>query len=288
MTAFLTYRKFALSLLAVLLIASCTERIDIELDTTYRRLVVQGAVTSDSIRQRVLLTTSSDYFSNMPSPQVSGAVVEISFDNQTLTLVENPFYAGLYETSEAFRGVIGTTYELHIRQVDVDEDGLSEEYHAESTMAGGAGLDRIALRYFSTPVVNGYQVLMWATHLPEQRDWFGFRIRKNGVLLTDSLSTYTTFSDDLFDDGHLPGFPVGFLSDDDPRQKVNPGDTIIFELESIDQAYYDFVNDAQLEIMGNIPLFSGPSANIRSNISNGGMGIFAAYSILRTATIHVP
>ncbi len=155
-------------------------------------------------------------------------------------------------------------------------------------MAGGAELDHIELRYFSTPIIDGYQVLMWASHPVEQKDLFGFRIRKNSVLLSDSLSNYTTFSDDLFNSGYLPGFPVGFLSDDDPRQRVYPGDTVTFELESIDQAYYDFVNDAQLEMVGNIPLFSGPSANIRSNISNGGMGIFAAYSIQRASTIFEP
>jgi len=282
------YRVYTLSLLAILLMVSCSERIDIELDSTYRRLVVQGAVTSDSVRHRVMLTTSSDYFANMTSPRVSGAVVEISFDNQTYTLAENNFYPGLYETPVAFRGMIGTTYELHISQVDVDEDGQSEEYHAESTMAGGAELDHIELRYFSTPIIDGYQVLMWASHPVEQKDLFGFRIRKNSVLLSDSLSNYTTFSDDLFNSGYLPGFPVGFLSDDDPRQRVYPGDTVTFELESIDQAYYDFVNDAQLEMVGNIPLFSGPSANIRSNISNGGMGIFAAYSIQRASTIFEP
>ena len=288
MARFLTYRKFTLFLLAILLMASCSERIDIELDSTYRRLVVQGAVTSDSVRHRVMLTTSLDYFANMSSPQVSGAMVELSFDDQILTLAESPILPGLYETQEAFRGVPGTTYELDISQVDVDADGQFEEYHAESTMPGGAELDDIALRYFSTPIVNGYQVLMWASHPVEQRDWFGFRIRKNGVLLTDSLSTYSVLADDLFNSGYLPGFPVGFLSDDDPRQVVYPGDTVTFELESIDQAYYDFVNDAQLEMIGNVPLFSGPSANIRSNISNGGMGIFAAYSIQRASTILEP
>lgn len=282
------YSKFKVFLLGTLLMVSCTERIQIELDSTYTRLVVQGSVTSDSVRHRVLLTTSSDYFSNMSSPQVSGAVVKISFDMQSLTLAENPFFPGLYETPEAFKGVIGTTYELDISQVDVDEDGQDEEYHAESTMRGGAELENIDLRYFSTPIINGYQVLMWTRHIVEQRDWFGFRIRKNGILLTDSLSTYTVLADDLFNSGYLPGFPVGFLSDDDPRQRVYPGDIITFELESIDQAYYDFINDAQLEMMGSIPLFSGPPANIRSNISNGGMGIFAAYSILRASTILEP
>jgi hypothetical protein len=288
MACFKTYRNYTLILLFTLLIVSCTERIDIELDSTYQRLVVQGAVTTDSIRHRVILTASSDYFANMPSPRVSGAVVELSFNGQTLTLVENMTIPGLYETAEAFRGVPGTSYELDISNVDVDEDGHFDDYHAESTMPGGAELDDITLKYFSTPIVNGYQVLMYTHHPVEQRDWFGFRIRKNNVLLTDSLSSYTVFSDDLFDSGYLPGFPVGFLSDDDPRQAVHPGDTVTFELESIDQAYYDFVTDAQLEMVGNIPLFSGPSANIRSNISNGGMGIFAAYSILRASTIHEP
>jgi hypothetical protein len=283
-----TYRWYPLAICLALIIGSCTERIDIELDSTYRRLVVQGAVTSDSIRHRVMLTTTSDYFSNMPSPRVSGAVVELSFNDQTLVLPESNLLPGLYETEEAFRGVPGTTYTLHIRQVDVDGNGEYEEYQAESTMPGGALLERIDLRYFSTPIVKGYQVLMWVKHPVEQKDRFGFRIWKNSVLLTDSLSRYTVFSDDLFDSGDLPGLPVGFLNDDDPREKVFPGDTILFELESIDQAYYDIVTDAQLELVGNIPLFSGPPANIRSNIDNGGMGIFTAYSIQRAFTVLEP
>jgi hypothetical protein len=283
-----TYRKYLFPLALAGLMLSCTERIDIELDSTYRRLVVQGAVTSDSVRHRVFLTTTSDYFANEPSPVVSGAQVEISYDDQVHTLEEHPILKGLYETADAFSGKPGTTYKLDIRQIDVNEDGLEEEYHAESTMQGGAELDGVQLRYFSSPIVTGYQVLMWASHPVEQRDWFGFRIWKNGVLLTDSLSSYTVFSDDLFDSGYLPGFPVGFLSDDDPRERVYPGDTIVFELESIDEAYYDFVSDAQLELIGNIPLFSGPPANVSSNIDNGAMGIFAAYSILRAATVLIP
>ncbi len=64
-----------------------------------------------------------------------------------------------------------------------------------------------------------------------------------------------------------------------------PGDTVTLELNSIDQAYYDFVGDAQLEIWGNNPLFSGPPANVRSNIDNDAIGIFTAYSIERASAI---
>ena len=78
---------------------------------------------------------------------------------------------------------------------------------------------------------------------------------------------------------------MGFLSDDDPEEAVQPGDTITFELQSITQNYYNFVVDAQLEIAGNNPLFSGPSSNVRSNIDNDGKGIFTASSIQRVSVV---
>ena len=66
------------------------------------------------------------------------------------------------------------------------------------------------------------------------------------------------------------------------------GDTVTFELNSIDQNYYNFVVDAQLEIFGNNPLFSGPPANIRSNIKEGGQGVFTAFSIQRISRLAPP
>ncbi len=269
----------------VLLIASaCTERIDIELDSTYRRLVVVGTITSDSLRHKVLLTVSSDYFYNQPAPRLSNARVELSFGNETLLLTERDGDPGCYETPVAFSGVPGTTYHLHISQVDVDDDGVEESYQASSTMPGGAELQEIELRYFELPIGSGYQVQMYATHPLDQRDWFGFKLMKNGDMLTDSLMKYSVLSDDLFDTGYIPGLPVGFLSDESAREAVHPGDTIILEMDCIDQAYYQFVTDAQLEIVGYNPLFSGPPANVSSNIE-GAQGIFTAYSIQRASLI---
>jgi hypothetical protein len=266
------------------LVTACTERIEIELDSTYRRLVVEGAVTSDSVRHQVILTMSSNYFSNQPAPRISHALVELSFGGETLLLTERDGEPGCYETPLAFRGVPGTTYDLHISQVDVNSDGEEESYSASSTMPGGAELHEIELRYFQTPVVSGYQVQMFASHPLDQRDWFGFKLIKNSDLLTDSLVKYSVISDDLFDTGYFPGLPVGFLSDDNPREEVTPGDTITLEMDCIDQAYYYFVSDAQIEIAGYNPLFSGPPANVYSNIE-GAQGIFAAYSIQRTSLI---
>lgn len=270
---------------AAIITSACTEAIDIELDTTYNRLVVEGAVTTDSMKHYVILSITSDYFSHSHSPRVRDAFVELSFGNESMQLVENTEIPGLYETPTAFRGVIGTTYDLKISQVDVDQDGVEELYNASSTMAGGSELHYIELKYYPSSFASGYAVFMYANHPTDQRDWFGFKLSKNGVLLTSSLSEYSVMSDDIFDDGYFPGLPVGFLSDDETEQEVFPGDTVTFELHCIEEAYYNFVVEAQTEIAGYYPLFSGPPSNVISNISNGALGIFAAYSVQRSYAI---
>ncbi len=270
---------------ALLLASACTEDIEIELDSTYARLVVEGAVTTDSINHYVLLSKTSNYFSNRPSPPIQNALVELTFGGETLQLLENETIPGRYETPDAFRGVIGTTYDLDISQLDVGQDGEDDHYHASSTMLGGSELEKIELKYYPTPVSSGYTVFLYLYNPVEIRDWFGYKLIKNSDILTDSLSKYGVISDELFDTGYFPGLPVGFLSDDDPREAVHPGDTVTLELNCIEEAYYNFVSDAQLELAGNFPLFSGPPSNVASNIDNGAMGIFAAYSIQRTSVI---
>ncbi|NOR34197.1 MAG: DUF4249 family protein [Bacteroidales bacterium] len=280
-----TYRSVLILIAALILATACTEKIDIELDSTYARLVVEGAVTSDSLNHYILLSITSNYFSNRPSPKVQDAVVELSFGNETMQLIENDTVPGRYETPHAFRGTIGTSYDLNISQLDVDQDGQEEVYHASSTMPGGAVLEKIEIKYYSSPVASGYTVFMYLYHTAEIREWFGFKLIKNGILLSTTLEQYSVLSDEIFDSGYFPGFPVGFLSDDENDEVVYPGDTITFELNCIEQSYYNFVSEAQLEIAGNFPLFSGPPSNVVSNIDNGAMGTFTAYSIQRYSVI---
>ncbi len=279
------YRPFLILISSIIIATACTEPVDIDLDSTYQRLVVEGYVNTDSLKHNVILSVTSDYFANETSPRISDAFVELSFGSETMQLIENETVPGLYEAPYAFRGVIGTTYDLYISQLDVNQDGIEEQYHASSTMPGGTELHSIELQYYPTAFASGYAVFMYANHPPEQWDWFGFRLLKNGVLLDSTLQNYSVISDDIFDDGYFPGIPVGYLSDDESEQAVYPGDTITLELHSIEEAYYNFVGAAQLEIVGYNPLFSGPSANIATNLNNGANGIFAAYSILRSYVI---
>jgi len=284
MKQMIKYGRGWLMLLAGLGLGACTEIIDIELDSTYKRLVVYGSVTTDSVQQQVQLSTSSEYFSHSPSPMLSDALVELEFNEILIRLNEHDTVPGLYLTPKAFRGKPQTKYKLHISQVDVDGDGSNEAYHAESTMPAVPQLDSINLRYFLTPFVSGYQVLMYAFD-PPSRDWYNFKLWRNSSLLTSRLSDYFVQTDDFFNGTYINGLPVGFIAENDPEESLLPGDTITFELNSIEQEYYNFIVDAQLEIAGNNPLFSGPAANVRSNIDNEAKGIFTAYSVARASII---
>jgi len=49
------------------------------------------------------------------------------------------------------------------------------------------------------------------------------------------------------------------------------------ELSAITKEYFDFIN--QVKQAGfSIPFFTGPPANVQGNVSNEGVGFFAAYS----------
>ena len=260
---FRKYNRFLVALLLPLLLnTSCTEIVQIDLDSTYTRLVVEGCVTDDSVKHQVLLTLSSDYFSNQAAPRVSDAVVYLDFEDVSLQMEEHDTIPGLYLTPHAFPGVIGTNYSLSINQVDVDENGTYETYHANSTMPGGVVFDSILLNYSSTPFGSGYEVYMFALDPPSE-DWYGFNFWKNSNLITPLLIDYGIQPDDFYNGKYLfYGIPIGYYSDDETEEQLFPGDTVTLELHSIDRAYYDFVGDAQLEIFGNNPLFSGPPANI--------------------------
>lgn len=280
-----TKRKGWVLVAVAAMMISCTEIIELELDSTYTRLVVEGSVTTDSLHHQVRLTTTADYFSNEPVPPVSGALVELTFGDGTLRYEEIDSLPGTYQSPVAFRGVIGNSYRLDISQVDMDGDGDPETYHAESTMPGSARFDSVTLDYFTTFFASGYQVYIYALDPPE-RNWYNIRFWKNSDMLTDTLIKFNIQPDDLYNGKYLfYGIPIGFYNDEDPREALQPGDTVTVELNSIDEPYYNFILDAQLEIIGNNPLFSGPAANIRSNLDQEARGYFAAYSIVRSSVI---
>lgn len=262
---------------------NCTERIDIELDSTYTRLVVEGYITNDTTAHWVRLSETSDYFYNETAPAVTGAEVVLDDGEQVHILTESDTLPGWYLTSPDYHGMPGRTYTMVIRNVDIDNDGEMEEYMASSTMKPVNPIDSIKIEWFDT-FFSGYQVRLWAWDSPDP-DWYAFKVWKNGVLVTDTLYELIVQNDEFFNGNYTNGIPSQFLSIDKPEEVVEVGDTITFEINGITEEYYKYVVEAQSQVFPQTPLFSGPPANIRTNFDNGAIGFFEAYSVQYSSTI---
>lgn len=272
-------------LLIIFLANSCTEEVKIDLDSTYTRLVVFGEVSTDTMAHRVELKRSADYFYNQPADMVTGARVEIAYGDTVIDLTERPDQPGIYETSPDFFGIPGTDYILNIANVDIDENGESENYSATSYLHPVNPIDSITLNYVSNSFFSGWEINVWAYDPGDVQNFYVFKALVNNKLVSDTLTELVIQNDDLFNGNYTNGITSQFLVNSKPDEKLEAGDTVTFEIDGITEEYFNFLLEAQSESFGQNPLFSGPPANVTSNISNNALGFFTAYSIARSSRI---
>jgi hypothetical protein len=102
---------------------------------------------------------------------------------------------------------------------------------------------------------------------------------KNGTLISDNISEYSVVSDKFFEDGLADGIWVQSIEVEDEDQDFQEGDILTLEMSGITKEYYKFIVAVQRENREQYPLFSGPPANARGNISNNALGFFPAFSV---------
>lgn len=275
-------RYFRMALLisgTIVLLTSCEEKMDLTLDETYTRIVVEGEITSEMKAHHIKLMNSGGYFENQPPAPVSGAIVSVSDGVNVFPFTETPTGSGIYLSAPNVKGEVGKVYTLTITGVDIDGDNKTDTYTASSMLKQGFPLDSIktkVFRDFETPVrylVNGY-----GQESPTTGDFYLWKYYKNQKIETDSVFEWIFTDDVLVNGNYIPGLSM-FLID------AVPGDTITVEARSITKEYYDFLNSLMLETFWNGGGFSGPPANIKGNISNGGQGFFLATDVYYTSTI---
>jgi len=264
-----------------LLIISCVERINIQLDDSYTRLVVDGAITTDTLSHSIVLTKTTSYYYNEPPPPVTGAHVQISDGSDTYILNED--YPGVYRTDPSVFGVVGGTYTLDI-ELEAPVGGYSS-YSASSTLYPVSPLDSVSLAFHSDWTENGIWEVKCYIQDPPTTDFYRFMIAKNGRSITDTLDEWFVTDDRFFNGNYAYGAPIAYLRQDNGDEILHVGDTVAVEINSIGAEYANFIWDAQSEIRGSNPLFSGPPANVKGNITNGAAGFFAAYSASRSYTV---
>lgn len=268
------------------LLYACTEPIDIDVDDSYNRIVIEGQISNDTTAHLIKITRSADFFDGLAPEKISGADVCIRWNSDSVQLHEDS--AGYYYTPATFYALENTIYELVIRNVDIDKDGKTEEYNAFDRMTNAIDIDFIKLEkkiQFRGDSVEFVEVQMFAQEPPE-RNFYIFKTNINGRSVRDSLLEWNLSNDEFFNGNYTNGVAVQQLYLYDSTEVVKADDVVTLELIQISQSYYNFIQSAYFESFGSIPLFSGPPANIIGNISNGGIGYFSAVAISRSSAIY--
>jgi len=254
----------------ILAISSCTERINIDLDESYVRLAVEGYITPEEGEQHVKLTKTSDYFYNNPPQGVTQAQVKVTTGDSAVLFVEDLENPGYYRAPIDFRGIPQQTYSLEIQL----KDAINNSVYYQSTEImphQPAVIDSIELEYNA-------RWERWLVHLyawePPSVNYYLFNGYVNGEIITDSVSRKSVTDDKLYNGNYTGGITVMVLYKDE----ISPGDTFTLSLSNITKSYYDFILNVQEEIQPKNPLFSGPPANVISNIHHDDVGYFAAFS----------
>lgn len=277
------YISFAI---LMFIIASCTERMSIELDSIPPKIVVYGSITTDTIAHKIRIVQTADYFSNNPSKLISGATLSISDGVNVFPLTESITEPGNYYTQPDVYGELGKTYTLTAENVAMVGDDVVYDLTAESAIPSLDAdyqtkyLDSINVLYNTQ--WDGWYVNGWANEPEDQKNFYMFKVYINDVLYSDSLNNIIISDDKLINGSSTNGAALYFIEDPDT---LKPGYKVTLELSVIPEDYFRFITEIQTSSQPQIPLFSAPPANARTNLNNGAIGYFSAYAVIRSSYI---
>ena len=300
------FYPFTLLPFYLLILSSCTERIDIYLRTSEPRLVVDGGISFDTLAHRVVLSTTMPFFSsNDDIPFVSGAHVRITeFDENMektgryFILTEDyPDRKGHYFTDPDVFGK-----QRHFYRLDISNVNIAGQTHFYAL----AHFPPIADRIDSIRVVWGEDLLMlmltgrarnpyarrtgWNVEVfandPPGKNYYILVLHKNDTALNDTLTRFMLLDNQMINQTEigLVGLPMAFISDSS-WMAVQEGDTVTLEIRGVSADYYRFVREFWDVYGGQNPMFGGAPANVRGNVSGGAIGYFWAHGSRRASDI---
>ena len=263
-------RKTVWRLFLLIAVASCTERIDIKTDDAPPRLVIYGYISTDTISVRI--TRSAGYFTTDSPEGVSHAAVSISDGEKVIWLAENDTVPGLYHAEPGMYGEEGKWYTLDVR-LDFDGDNEIEHYSASAYLKPINHIDSVRLQPAPPPFRNMVEVLLFAKDsitMPGEKNFYTIFVAINDSVVNSNINRFFMMDNELFRGQYIDGVPCYWLSQDPSREyrneKLNVGDKVTLNINGISREYADFISAVQSEIRVTIPIFSGPPANVPTNI----------------------
>jgi hypothetical protein len=251
---------------AMILFSSCEKVIDVDLNTSEPRIVIEGKISTDTAdKATVRLSQSVNFDESNSFPPVTNAIVTITDQtiNRTDTLKE--VQAGLYQAAQ-LRGVEGHTYFLTIKAGD-------KTFTATTNLPAKVNLDDIEIRAQAFFGNTDYQII------PKFKDPVGIGNNYRFVLsVNDKMQNDIFVLNDELSDGVVNGRPLFRQRSSDSTENIGIGDRITLEMQCIDKAVYDYFSTLSGDGGGGPGGGSATPANPISNINGGALGYFAAFT----------
>jgi hypothetical protein len=256
----------------IILLTSCEDVIEIDLDYMKPKLVIEGVINDNDKQCIIKLSKTADYFNQETNPAVSDAVITLT-DNAGTIVNFNEIKAGIY-MEESVQAKPNINYTLNI---------LSEgdEYMANAIIPQRVNIDSLTCKYNSESIFYevGYVVSCHFSDPGENRNFYRLKTYKISDR-TKARNSKDIYNDDLFN-GNKVELPWSY----DVYQQF---DTVVVELYTLDVQTYDYFNTL-FPISGGAEMMSLTTpANPNTNISNGALGYFGAYTISRDTIIIPP
>ena len=254
-------------LLILTCFTGCQEVVDIDVDDFEQKLVIDGSITDTHEKNFVKLYYPENAFKPSSIQNVSGAKVTLS-DNTGNSEILKESEPGLYLIS-SITGVPGRTYTLHV-------ENSGKIYTGISILQQPMEFDEIKFEKYSSTALGVtlyeyYKIKFYLTNLRGSDEYCMIKISDNSSLNYISATIYR----EQYADGRQ------FVIDNISR-RFNKNTVVTVELLSIDKTSYEYFRQLnELAGEGDITvsdILSMNSFNPKSNLSNGALGCFCAYS----------
>ncbi|BDD11585.1 hypothetical protein FUAX_40170 (plasmid) [Fulvitalea axinellae] len=255
----ISVKRYILGLISILALASCEKVIDVELDSSDPRVVIEGVVTDIENGSYVTVKKTVD-FENVGKPElIKNAKVTLSSGGQTWTFESDQ--DGVYR-HDGFTGQIGSKYTLK-----VEEGGVT--HTASATMLQRIPIEKITMEFDEDSNRRGDDDDNWKVKVKYfdpagPINYYKFAVWVDGELVEDRIMIRSgKYSDGI-------NTEYSFWEDLAEGQKLR---VHLYQIEEKTYEYFESISDIY---GGGNPLAPG---NPDGQFDTDALGYFATYPV---------
>lgn len=251
--------------LLLVLCTSCEKVIEVNINDTDKKYVIEGVLTNQPGDCMVLLSRTKDFEEDNEFAGVSGATIQISEEGGVTTLLTETA-AGVYQAT-GITGVSGKKYHLSVTingQVFSSASTMPQQVPMDSIFVkddhiGGESRKLVNVQYTDPAEAgNNYRFIQYVNGLKEKQIFTRNDELTNGNPVTAVLR---------------------YLRGDDNENNLRRGDLVQVNMLCIDAAVHKYWYSLNRSATGGGGQNSSTPANPVTNITGGALGYFSAHTV---------